>query len=312
MLQYPFLARCEDRSVIPREHPSGKNPDTWLAPPILKYHSFKGISFDFFIDWSTSKFSPLIWVKAILKPEYTYKDFLEVKEKELEKHFGVDTLQSLVEFGSLIQAKVELIIYRDDFNWEDDSSTILRIEILKSNEIEFKALECPLKEIKQIIRDNSGGAVKIGRKGLIYGTSLLECALSKTNSLYPGDADLLILNDHYEPVAILEYKKHNLNGDISYQRLSNYYPNPDARKYNRLAILRDHINSLGFDIPIIILYYPTRGGQLRGKIELIGGAINSLKTVAKGFFSFNPTSLNESTIGNILLAIKHHNKQNKS
>lgn len=98
--------------------------------------------------------------------------------------------------------------------------------------------------------------------------------MSRTDAAWPGDADLIILDKDLNPVALLEYKKHTLDTPIKDQQLSNYYPYPDKRKYDRLAILR---NFLGNNTPFINIYYPTNPVFKSIKFEKISGGIGGLR-----------------------------------
>lgn len=103
--------------------------------------------------------------------------------------------------------------------------------------------------------------------------------MSKTDSLYPGDADLLLLNEDNKAVCILEFKKHTLSSPISEQCFTNYYPRPDGRKYKRLALLRDYLASKSNSrILFFVLYYPTQTYiEQQWKLEIIEGNAFSLR-----------------------------------
>ena len=74
MLSKPFLAKCADRTQLPKTHPSGISPDDWYHNDVLGQNGLFGISFDFFINWSSlpASFSPTIWIKRIVKDGYGY------------------------------------------------------------------------------------------------------------------------------------------------------------------------------------------------------------------------------------------------
>ncbi|WP_141202024.1 hypothetical protein [Sphingobacterium cellulitidis] len=98
--------------------------------------------------------------------------------------------------------------------------------------------------------------------------------------------DMLLLNQNAEPVAIFEFKKHTLSPDVSGQTLSNYYPSPDGRKYNSLAIFKEYFfNHLGLDIPIIIIFYLSNANGKFGRAEALTEGPGNLKVKAGGKFS---------------------------
>ena len=115
----------------------------------------------------------------------------------------------------------------------------------------YQVTEKNISDLKKDIKLLSGGSISIGNKGLVYSTSTLEGYLSQTDAAWPGDADLIVLDKALNPVALLEYKKHTLDTPMRDQKLSNYYPSKDRRKYDRLAILRSF---LGEDTPFINIY----------------------------------------------------------
>ena len=98
-------------------------------------------------------------------------------------------------------------MFHDDLDWSNDRNELLIVSLFfKEGHYSFSPQKYSLSEFKELIKSHSGGPVSIGSKGLIYGTSRLECSLSKTDSLYPGDADLLLLNEDNKAVCILEFK----------------------------------------------------------------------------------------------------------
>lgn len=114
--------------------------------------------------------------------------------------------------------------------------------------------------LKTIIQQRSGGPIRVGRKGLRFGTSRLECYLSHTDAAWPGDADLVVYDagSSCQPTAIIELKKHTRHSTLPFleQRLENYYPKPDGRKYDRLIALANHLSDRNV-VPIFVLYYST-------------------------------------------------------
>ena len=85
MLTKPFLAKCGDRSSMPKSHPSSGSPEEWLSDEMLAPHNLSGITFDFFVNWSATpnSITPVIWLKRILLPEFSYQQVLENLENIL-------------------------------------------------------------------------------------------------------------------------------------------------------------------------------------------------------------------------------------
>ncbi|WP_242929025.1 hypothetical protein [Pontibacter vulgaris] len=300
MLIKPFLAKCGDRTSLPKEHPTGGSPDDWFDNNLLLQNKLFGITFDFFVDWNTTpnRITPSIWIKRILNQDYTYSQLIEDLEVQLINEFGQNYLERVISFAQSNHLDAQILIYRDDSDWSDELSKILVVYPSKNKggQIVLHHSLINIKQLKDRIKVYSGGAVQIGAKGLIYGTSKLECYLSSTDSLYPGDVDSIILDDSNEPVALLEYKKHTLDSPISDQNIAKYYPNPDARKYNRLAILKEYLSNIkGHDIPIIVIYYPTNPKFITGKLELLKGSVGNLSAKASGVFKLPLNRTKEET-----------------
>ena len=308
MLLKPFLAKCSDRNVLPKVHPGSGSPDDWFANDILIPNGLFGISFDFFVNWSSypNSLSPIIWIKRVLSPDYKYRNIIKNLNNVIIDEFGADYLLRLIAFASKFKLAVQLIIFRDDFDWSDKANTVIVVDVNSDAQgsLHFSHNEITITQFKLIIQANSGGPVSIGHKGLIFGTSNLECALSQTDSLYPGDIDLLLLNDANEPVAIIEYKKHTLSSSINDQNLSKYYPKPDGRKYDRLAILRDFLNANNISLPVIIIYYPIEEGFKQGRMELVKGPVGKLSSFAASNFKLPANNLSEQKLPVILKTLK--------
>lgn len=275
MLTYPRLALCTNRSVQAKINGSIGEPLDWLTYNVLNAFGFSQLSFDFFIDWSNSTCQNRLWIKRILSSDISVEQLAKYGDEYLTQEALAigDNLDLINSFSIAYGFNPSYFVFRD-VNWGMTPELILRGGITAKG-IEKISLHS-LEQMKEIIRKLSGGPVRIGSKGLIYGTSCLECYLSTTDALWPGDVDLILWNNNQQQVAaIIELKKHTLDTSILDQRLSNYYPKPDGRKYDRLALLRDRLNK---DIPIIILYYPTKDRHSLIKLELIKGNPSELKT----------------------------------
>mgnify|MGYP003652261582 FL=1 len=310
ILKDPFLALCSNRATLPKTNSKYGGPEDWLNNSNLTNKKLFGITFDFFIDWSSNSCLNEIWIKKILSEKYNYDYLIQNHIEIFANCFEPDYFKYLSAFSKFYSIEPYFIIYNDSLNWSNDDSLLLKVHISykkEHNKLDtlFTFSKIKLSDFKTEIRTNSGGPVRIGSKGLIYGTSLLECALSKTDSLYPGDADLAIINPTGQLECILEYKKHNLNTSISLQKLSNYYPRPDGRKYNRLAILRDFLDK---KLPILNIYYPTKPNFSEGRLELLQGSNNNLSTNAASNFSLEEVKKNPIfLLDKILKAVAYHN-----
>jgi len=283
MLNNPKLALCTNRNILPKRNEKSGSPEDWFANDLLAKQGMVGIGLDFFVNWTQHSLTPVVWIKQVLSVGVGYDQFIRDPKAHLLAKFGQGYIDALNAFSSRYDLSVAFIVVDDLQPWNDPQSVVCRVDM--NRELEFKPVLQPIEDFKALIRKNSGGAVHVGNKGLIYGTSGLECSLSHTDSAYPGDIDLLVLDNQSEPIAILEFKKHTLSADVSKQTLSDYYPVPDARKYNRLAIFKEYIaNKTGRDIPIIIIFYPSNAAGDDGKIEILSGKPGTLVVKKGGLF----------------------------
>ncbi|RPF49472.1 hypothetical protein EDD75_0288 [Thermodesulfitimonas autotrophica] len=274
LLSKPRLAQCNDRTKRAKFHPELGEPDQWFSASFLNSRGYVGISFDFFVNWKDRSISNEIWIKRI-----ALCDVNELNGQILLQQASLlgDNILEIVSFSQRYNLDAFYVIFEDGVDWETAAKPILKAKLESKNmALEYKSLPAIMEEIRML----SGGPLKIGRKGLFYGTSTLECYLSKTNAPWPGDVDLLLVNkDSYQVVALLEFKKHNLQDPIRNQKFENYYPNPDRRKYERLALLRDYIGDTS--VPIINLYYPTSTSQEEIVLEVVRGSADELRSEAK-------------------------------
>ena len=286
-------------------------PEIWFGDELLSKENVFGLSFDFFVNWETLEISPSFWLKFRLDDTISYEELLDDLENEVLKVLTLEKQQVIVTLSNNHKINFELIIFNDSLDWGDNNSDILKVKV---NSVGSKILLVPNKitlfALKNQIQQYSGGAVKVGWKGLIYGTSRLECSLSHTDSLYPGDADLVLFNDQKETIAILEYKKHNLHTPIENQQLSNYYPRPDKRKYDRLSFL-SHFLGRDHPLPIIVIYYPTKPNTIKGKIELLDNREDNITTMANGIFELTDSKGEQGVLARVLKAINYFHSKMK-
>lgn len=260
----PELARCDNRSISPRENLQAGRPPDWFDENILDEKHLNGFTYDFFINWSSSpiKVTPVFWVKKIIQGEESDVFVNDANDDEiinlLVQNETEDYLSKMARHCKNNHFWLHFLLFRE-IDWANSPEDIIVIRMsLGAKRLNFDIERIDISELQRRIQIASGGPISIGRKGLIYGTSKLECYLSRTNSLYPGDVDLVITNSDLKNVALIEFKKHNLTTSIKDQKLSNYYPSPDKRKYDRLAILRNYLQD---DPKLITLYYPTRNTE---------------------------------------------------
>ncbi|SFT74905.1 hypothetical protein SAMN05216474_2139 [Lishizhenia tianjinensis] len=314
MIKKPQLASCENREKLPRTNSFCGNPEDWFVTSILGHFNLRALTFDFFVDWSKSPITLTkeFWLKGISESSINTNFNLADIPQELNNAYGESFVETYTKFCENYSIIPYAIIFDDSNNWSDEKSNLLLVRFSSgsNNKIEYETTIISINELKEKIQNNSGGSISIGSKGLYYGTSRLECFLSTSNSLYPGDADLLLVDDEGRAKCIIEFKKHNLSSDISYQKISNYYPKPDGRKYDRLEVLRDYL-SKEENIPLIIIYYPTNTKEKYGVIEVIHGCTGALKKMGSRKFDLpSIDSINQikQTIEVVLKGIEYYKK----
>ncbi len=277
----PILALCSNRATLAKENPVLPPPQSMLSNNILSEQDLFGVSFDYFIDWTTNQLNRDLWLKCPVKTS-NQSGWSNLSDEAIASSLrDHQKFRDLVNFSLFNSCSATAIIFDDRQQWGSAPSTIICAHWPKCP-ISKKGLDisrADLPQIKEMIKNRSGGPVAIGRKGLTYGTSSLECHLSGTDALWPGDADLLICEKTtMRPIALIEYKKHTASSKKNFQEqcLSNYYPSPDGRKYDRLALLSEQISS-NHPIKTFTLYYSTIESELSVKIEEIIGAPGSLE-----------------------------------
>ena len=278
MLQKPFLARSDDRRVLPKTHPYAGAPEDWFSDAALDGTGLFGISFDFFVNWRTGALSPELWIKRIVAPAFQPWPCGDaaVWQQLLEQCDGAEPLRRLGAFAQRRGLRMTCQLFKESSQWTKQMPLVSAA--LDADGQVRRADVKPLSDLMAEIRALSGGPVQIGRKGLLYSTSTLEGYLSRTDALWPGDADLVLVDGQSVPQALLEFKKHTLETPMSAQGLSNYYPRPDGRKYDRLAILRDF---LAPELPLVVVYYPTRTIHRTVVLERIEGSAGHLRGGAR-------------------------------
>lgn len=238
MLVKPYLALTTDRNKLPKSHPFSGAPEEWFINDILKQRSVFGVSFDFFVNWKNNTISNEFWVKRIVKDEYTPWPLTDkgILQQKIYDCDGIEYVRVLSRFASKYNVNLKYLLFKESNRWNDE---MLIVSVAFNNKWEvYQVTEKNISDLKKDIKLLSGGSISIGNKGLVYSTSTLEGYLSQTDAAWPGDADLIVLDKALNPVALLEYKKHTLDTPMRDQKLSNYYPSKDRRKYDRLAILR--------------------------------------------------------------------------
>lgn len=300
-LKNPVLARCDNRNVLPKFNHISGSPEEWFQQPRLDQYNLQSISFDFFVNWQVKpeKLMRHAWIKVLLNQSpSTLLDHnghldCDLLLDLLNKHFQALAIDAWYEFCTYNSMQLEFIFIDDTISTVADADQLIFARVYKAQDvIKLAAKIITVTELKAKIKCGTGGDINVGRKGLTFGTTCLECFLSTSGAAYPGDADLVLFDkDTLNTVAVLEFKKHTLNTAMAEQCLSNYYPKSDRLKYHRLFLLNAYLTGQS---KLVVLYYPTLNLEY-SKVEIIGGTDTSLKVVDSTLIKL-PVSAVEDTL----------------
>jgi hypothetical protein len=295
MRQNLRLARCDDRNTIAHDHPDINGPREWTNLGQKLDNGLVFLGFDFFVNWSRENYPTEddIWLKVPVSSNF----FIDHKGHEAsnirEMLVHEKDFVELVRFGKSHGLNVSAIVF-NDFADFCDKMDIWRFTVYH-NQSSFSCQRENLDSLCGMIRMHSGGPVRVGAKGLMYGTTRLECMLSKTDSAWPGDVDAVIVDtkNNYCVHSIIEFKKCTSRARFRFEdeKFSNYYPYPDRRKYDRLISLSRRLSSESI-IPIYIVYYSNVKNEKRIIIEEIN-ASDQPHTVKRSIFNENINSAND-------------------
>lgn len=276
-ISLPQQARCADRS----QATNAVDPARWLLPalpPGWRLHSFH-----FFVNWSHNP--PLlenaVWMTRLL--ELNVNEPLErVQSSQVLEVFlaseHADTFASLQRICHECQHRLTAIILPEvGIQMLAPATPLWKVRYSEGNN-ELHVEATTLGGLMNEIQRYSGGTVSVGAKGLIYGTSAVECYLSLTNAAYPGDVDAVIVDTAGHVQCVVEFKKHTLRDPIADHLVTRYYPRPDGRKYQRLDCLVQHYRQIGdATVPFAVLYYATGRPVIR--VQVMGALTRNNVTI---------------------------------
>ena len=256
-------ALCSDRSRVTDD----PDPGRWLAtngfPAGWAVHGFH-----FFVDWRHDP--PVVGDTVLLTRLVDFgdgEDPLTVTEGDVLKAYVDAGLP--VECGALRRVcanygkkLVPVLLPECETSGLNDKTPFWIVS--GGGDRELTITKSTVSGLKTAIRKYSGGPVRVGGKGLTYGTSAIECLLSRTDAAYPGDADAVVVDGYGHVRYVIEFKKHTLTAPLGEHLAGRYYPVPDGRKYRRLHALASSFESAGRGAaPLVILYHSTRRALIR-------------------------------------------------
>lgn len=269
----PRLALSADRTQVAKSNSLRGGPDDWLRPEVLARHGATGIQFDFFVNWSTLQIDPRIWVKRVaVRDRNSGAVGTSTASVAAALAPWTSELDAVGAFAAKYGFDERWVIIPEWWDWATPEARmqgkVLFAAVEAGNVARVQAVDIP--SLESEIASRTGQRFKIG-KGLIYSTSGLEGMLSRTETPWPGDADLVLLeSSSHQIIGIIEYKKHTLASEIR-PTFSDYYPGRDSRRWDRLAMLADRLGA-----PLYCLYYSVKPNESRTYLQRIGGRPRAL------------------------------------
>lgn len=234
MLLKPKHAKCDDREELSKRHEVAGDAEEWFSWELLNEYQLSGVNFDFFVNWTSwthGKISNEFWVKRNVSEDEIKSVSAEVIQDLI---YSCDSEEFVKDLALLAKGSLKYKLFRESVDWAnqtDDQSPILSVDIDATGRVSAVRRE-KLGTLMRQIQILSGGTVGVGTKGLKYSYTNLECFLSKTDAAWPGDVDLILLDNEKKPIAILEFKKHNKHDEIEKHKFEVYYKKRGVIKEN--------------------------------------------------------------------------------
>ena len=278
MLSKPVLARCDNRRIQARLHPSSGTPEEWLSDTYLEPYGLLGLTFDFFVNWNAASIPNELWIKRIVDDAFTPWPITQSRRipGEIHRCDGEEKVRQLCKFADEHNFTCHYFLFKETPDSRHPPEPIVEVRFDGNGSVE-RVLNVKLSDLKDRIQQLRGRPFSTD-KTLYYGLTSLECYLSNnTSAAWPGDADLVLVDANFTPRAIIEFKKETQGKPIPNETLSNHYPKDDPLKYDSFAYFRDHFTNDPSTLPIIVLYYSVVKSTHQVKLERIEGAPRRLK-----------------------------------
>ena len=292
----PQQARCDDRSRLT----GGPDPKNWIVSALPVGWAFYG--FHFFVNWNSTP--------PTLGNEIWLTRLIHFSGGENPETVSDASILNLFQSGPDAAEFYSLALLCNKYN--QVVRVVLLPELLAVNCTEQTPVwtimydagrnlivsKTSLGWLMTQIQKHSGGPVWVGSKGLTYGTSAIECMLSKTKAAYPGDADAVIADDKGAVKCVIEYKKHTLDDNIGNHLVNRYYADKDKRKYERLDLLVTHYRNYA-NIPFVVFYYSTRVPVIR--LQELGKLLPDRIEIVRDSEDINIAGLSDQQIASIVV-----------
>lgn len=294
-LSKPVLARCDNRNLYARKHPSSGDPEDWLADTYLKSYGLIGLTFDFFVNWDEGSVPNELWIKRIVNEDYTPWPMEHGGDVQnaIYQCDGEEKVRQLCRFADRHDLTCHYLLFKESSNFGVRPEPIVEVEYDgNGNVAHIRNVQLP--NLIDRIQKLRGGPFYTNKR-LIYGRTSLDCYLyNNTAAMLPGDADLVLVDSSFTPRVIIEFKKDTIGTPISSETLSKYYQS-DPKKYDSFAYFRDRLlTNDPSTLPTIVLYYSVKPDASQVKLERIEGTQRRLRATNSMLLPL-PNSSNEAS-----------------
>ena len=251
------LAPCANR----RKPVNDPDPSRWLYPALPT--GWKVYSFHFSINWlqeTPTVDGPFLMCRLVEPGQKAISNEEAVQEllTLFQNSHEIDYFHGLMNVSNLYERNLTLILLPEDMNKKVTDATIFWT-ITKDEKEDLAIRNHSVRTLKEAIRRRHGVPTREGGKGMKLGTSAVECYLSTSWDIFPGDADAIIVDESDRIRHLVEYKKHTISDKIDNHLAQKYYQDSDPRKYQSLQALTEDINRQPpGDVRLTIFYYSTR------------------------------------------------------
>ena len=271
----PVLASTSDRRKVARTRPDTGPPESWFPDDVLGRKGFEAVSFDFFVNWASGSMSSPVLCKVSARRAEGGVVGASIDSVRAALHSRSRRGEILFKFCSSRHLDPYWAVIPDWSNWSDPDSEILWCPI-GGDGLPSEVVRMKLAGVRELIARETGQRFT-PQKGLYWSTTSLEAVLSGTDTPWPGDADLVIVSRATgSPVAVVEFRKQTQDRELA-SRFEDYYPRPDGRRWDRLAILANHFQPAP---PLLALHYSVLPGEPRVLVHQIEGTPGDLSESA--------------------------------
>lgn len=234
----------------------------------LKKYGLHAMAFNFFILWNESKSDGELYDNVWLKRELRIctGNVVNLKDRrfdsKLTRSVPENEMDMYRQFLKVHAMSTSFIVLKD-LQEEPIENDRVAAEIYVKDDGSFAKRVLSYQEFKELLIERSNGQFRMGKE-LVYSETELERYLAarsrETGAVFPGDCDMLLYDEQYQCLYILEFKKCTKSGmriPVEQQSLMRYITK-DRSKYMRLNILRLYFEKLEQkEIPLITVFYPT-------------------------------------------------------